>query len=109
SRLATAALAAVILTGTYQTWDRLQHFADLWQTSYGRHLLLKLALVLVMIGLGAINRFFHLPGLLAGHDRSAAARHFSRIIYVEAGVALLVILATAALIQTSPPHHHMDM
>lgn len=108
SRLAAVALAAVILTGTYQVWDRLQHIADLWQTNYGRHLLLKLALVSAMIGLGAVNRFFHLLGLVADHDRGAAAtRRFSRIIYIEAGVALLVIVATAALIQTSPPHHHM--
>lgn len=49
SRLATVALVAVILTGSYQAWDRLQHTADLWQTDYGRHLLLKLALVLAMI------------------------------------------------------------
>lgn len=107
SRLATVALVAVILTGSYQAWDRLQHTADLWQTDYGRHLLLKLALVLAMISLGAANRFFHLPGLIAGPDRPVAIRHFSRVVYLEAGVALLVILATAALTQATPPHHHM--
>lgn len=106
SRLATVALAAVILTGTYQAWDRLQHTADLWQTSYGRHLLLKLVLVLVMIGLGAFNRFFHLPGLIADHNRPTTTRRFARVIYFEAGIALLVTLATAALIQAPLPPHH---
>ncbi len=65
SALAGTALAVVALTGIYNAWLELQRFDAFWQTAYGRVLLLKLSLVLIIVALGAANRYLGLPSLRA--------------------------------------------
>ncbi len=73
SVLAGAALAVVALTGIYNAWLELQRFEAFWQTAYGRVLLLKLSLVLVIVALGATNRYLGIPSLLAWANGSASS------------------------------------
>lgn len=73
SALAGVALAVVALTGIYNAWLELQHFEALWQTDYGRILLLKLSLVLIIVALGASNRYLGIPSLRAWADGSSGS------------------------------------
>src|SRR5437867_870434 len=56
SRLAGWSLAAVVLTGVYNAWVQLPDVAALRDTPYGRVLLAKLALVVVLVLLGWVFR-----------------------------------------------------
>ena len=53
SRLAGLALLCVVPTGMYNAVTQIGFLSALWETAYGRLLLLKLAGVLGMVGLGA--------------------------------------------------------
>ena len=69
SRLAGACLLVVVLTGSYNAWAQLGGLSRLWTTTYGGVLIVKLLLVAVLIGLGAVNRYVAIPGL--GPQRAA--------------------------------------
>lgn len=73
SALAGAALAVVILTGIYNAWFALGRPEALWETAYGRLLLVKVSLVLIIVTLAAANRYLGIPSLQAwcnGQDRN---------------------------------------
>ena len=111
SQLATAAVLVVLVSGAYNTWQKLLTIDALWETDYGRHLLWKIALVGIMLGLGAINRFFHLKKLPmdapGGDGEAAAQRLFRRFLRIETLAAVAVFIAAAILINTMPPHAGM--
>jgi putative copper export protein len=71
-------------------------------------LTIKLFLVMIAIGLGAINRFRVLPQIVGGsrlkqdHDESAALRRFVRILTTESLVLLVAIIAAAVLSCVAP-------
>ena len=112
SQLATAGLLVVLVSGAYNTWQKLLTINALWQTDYGRHLLWKIGLVGIMLGLGAINRFRHLNKLpmdvTGDGPGEASARHlFRRFLRIETLAAVAVFIAAAILINTLPPHAGM--
>jgi len=111
SRLATAAVLVVLVSGAYNTWQKLLTIDTLWETDYGRHLLWKIGLVGIMLGLGAANRFLHLKKLPmdspGGANEAAAQRLFRRFLRIEALAAVAVFIAAAILINTLPPHAGM--
>ncbi|MGH8472742.1 MAG: copper resistance D family protein [Gammaproteobacteria bacterium] len=63
SRLAGLSLLGVAATGTYNAVTQNGELSALWETAYGRLLLLTVAGVLGMVGLGAFNRYRGLPRL----------------------------------------------
>ncbi|MFH5774930.1 copper resistance CopC/CopD family protein [Paracoccus sp. NGMCC 1.201697] len=69
----------------------------LWTTPYGRVLLVKLGLVVVLLALAAANRFWLTPRALGGD-----ARPLRRAIGVEL-LLILPVLGAAALWQFTPP------
>jgi putative copper export protein/methionine-rich copper-binding protein CopC len=89
----------VVVTGVFAAWLHLTRPADLWTTSYGRTLLLKLALLLGVFATGAYNWLRVKPSLGA----EDAALHLRRSATVEFAIALLVLAVTAVLVATSPP------
>lgn len=113
SRLATAALALVVLTGSTAAWheagDRIGVLlpvagASAWTWT----LAVKLALVGVAVALGGFNRFASLPPLAAALASSGAPvdapwRRFARILRIEAVVLLAVLVAAAVLANGEPP------
>lgn len=111
SRLATAGLAGVVMTGIYSAWLKLAGASDLWTTAYGRHLTWKIALVGVIAALGTANRFLYLrrltPAPGAGGTPAVPMRRFLVNLYIEAAVAVAVFIAAAVLINTQPPHMPM--
>lgn len=110
SRLATIAVLVVLMSGAYNTWQKLLTIDALWETQYGQHLLWKISLVGVMLGLGAANRFLHLNKLPVNASGEATAQNmFRRFLSIETLAALAVFIAAAILINTLPPHTGMNV
>ncbi len=110
SRLAGLALLGVVLTGIYNAVTQIGFLSALWETVYGRLLLLKLCGVLGMAGLGALNRYRGLPVLRDWAQGSSLSRRipsgglrFLCIAGVESLLAVWVLGCTALLTGASPP------
>ncbi len=98
SHLAGIALAVVVATGLYASILHVPGWSALVQTDYGRSLVLKVALVAVVVVLGAANRYRLLPRLASART----LRRFSFTIRLELAAAALVLLAAARLAVTPP-------
>lgn len=98
SRIAVALVGAMVLGGVYLAIERLPAVAALWTTAYGQLPLLKLAVVAVALGWGAIHHAVLRPRIEAGGARRARPS-----LVGEAVVALAVLLAAAVLTNASPP------
>jgi len=130
SRLAGLCLAIVVVTGSYNAWAQLGGFSRLWETAYGRVLIVKLVIAAVLVWLGAVNRYTHLPRLAPSQAaRGFGARVFrlSRLavfgpgrraplsgaaesglvafVTLEALVGLAVFACTAVLGEVTPGRH----
>lgn len=99
SRIATVLVAVLVLAGTYLSISRLPVVSDLWTTTYGQALLVKLAIVCVALGWGAAHHFFVRPRL----ERGDAPRGLRRSLIGESTVAIFVLLAAAILVNARPP------
>lgn len=114
SRAVPICVGLLVVTGLYQTWRQVGSPAALTTTSYGRLLLGKVLLVVVLIGLGAasrswVRRHYHRAGQPAAPRRRARRgpakpelARFRRLVAAEAGIAVVVLGVTAALV-ASPP------
>jgi copper transport protein len=89
----------VVVTGLFAGWLHIGFSAALWESAYGRTLLIKLGILSVVIATGAYNWLRVRPAL--GDD--LGARRIRRSATVEVGVAVLVLIATAVLVATPPP------
>jgi copper transport protein len=98
ARLAIVLVAAMVLAGAYLAVVRLPDLADLWETGYGRLLLLKVAVVLLALAWGGMHHFVVRPRL----ERGAELRVRPSLVG-EVVVALVILLAAAALTNGSPP------
>jgi len=100
SHAATAALAAIAITGLYSGWHRVGTAGNLIYTVYGITLLGKVALVLAAIGIGGYNKFIGLPAASRSPEGVAVVRLALR---VETVLLLGAILAAAILTSQQPP------
>ena len=97
SRFTTLALASVIilsLTGFYSAWLQVGNLTALRETSYGQTLLVKLALFVPLLVLGALNM------RVIGPRMRTAARsgiHFGRTVAAEAVLGVGVLFAVGLL------------
>ena len=99
SRLATVLVALLLVAGTYLSILRLPHVRDLWATGYGHVLLVKLALVALALGWGAVHHFVAVPRI----ERDGVLAALSRSMVGESAVAMAVLLAAAVLVDSKPP------
>jgi putative copper export protein len=100
--LATAALALVIPAGIYAAFLHVPSLDRLFDTPYGRSLLVKLVLVAVLLGLGAMNHFRHVPSLVGG--RTGAGSELRRTVRIEVMLGAVVLLLSALLGVLPMPH-----
>jgi copper transport protein len=98
SQLAAVLVGVMVLAGAYLALVRLPELADLWQTQYGRLLLLKSALVFVGLSWGGFHHTFVRPRLEAGEQPRVQPSLIG-----ESTVAIVVLLAAALLVNGSPP------
>lgn len=98
--VALTAVTLVALTGLTTAWLHLKRLPNLWETNYGRALIVKLALVLGVVALGWWNWKKVKPGL-TGSDESVM--RLNRSATMEIIFAALVLLATAVLVSLPSP------
>jgi copper transport protein len=58
SRAAFAAVVTILVTGVFQSWREVRSTAALTDTTYGRLLIIKVALFALLVALGAFSRKF---------------------------------------------------
>jgi putative copper export protein/methionine-rich copper-binding protein CopC len=104
SLVATVCVGVMILTGLWTAWIHVGPPRLLFHTHYGETLLVKLILVLILLGLGALNQLWLLPRVNAmrasgegGSALSLTLRHFRGVVAAEAVVGLLVLLVVPFL------------
>lgn len=101
-RLATVAVAALIVAGVAFAWLVSGSPTALLASAWGWTLLAKLAGVAGLLTLAALNRWRLVPALAAGEG--GAIRALRRSIAIEGLIVALVLLATATLTTvTTPP------
>ena len=99
SRIAVVLIGVLVLAGTFVAIERLPALDDLWSTSYGHTLLVKIGLVLVALAWGGIHHTFVRPRLERGESPSGVGRS----LLGESAVAMAVLLAAAVLVNGAPP------
>lgn len=99
SRIALWAAVAIIVSGVANAWVRLGSVADLWTTTYGWLLVLKIVLMSVAVALAAWHRRTTLPSLSDAHVRE----RFWRVMMVDVAALVAVVLVAVVLSGTAPP------
>ena len=95
SAMALPAIAALAIAGGVQAWFYLDSPADFVTDAYGIALLAKIALLGLIVALGARNR--------RELARDANPGRLRAVMRAEVAVALVVIAATAVLVRLAPP------
>ena len=101
SRIILPVVAALALAGAVLAVVQLRHFDALWTTAYGKVLLAKLVLLLLLFTLAAINRFSLTPAYQKRDPK--AAGQFSRSLRLEIVLAVLILGVASLWRFTSPP------
>ncbi|MDQ3947108.1 MAG: CopD family protein [Actinomycetota bacterium] len=115
SRLATVAVAAVLVTGVFQAWREVGSKDALTSTTYGRLLMVKVMLFGLLVGLGGLSRRwiharYRVPALRLSPGPGAAAldqdaetvSRLRRTVGAETVVAVVVLAVTALLVAAEP-------
>jgi copper transport protein len=112
SDVAIFAVAVVAVTGVTMAWIILPGAGELTSTGYGLALIVKVALVVVLIALGAFNRYRLIPAVDVGavvpgsatdHDVDTRARRtLGTIVRVELVLLVAVVGVTAVIVTRSP-------
>jgi len=107
STLLMISVTVLVVTGLYGAGRQVPEPGQLLSTSYGRTLLLKIALLAVVGGLGLANsallhgrRLDRLGRLIRAPGGAAPSR---RLIVVEASVGAVLLAAAGLLAETAPP------
>ncbi len=101
SPLAVMSVLVIALTGIIQGAGFVGSFDALFNTDYGRALLLKLSAFVVLIGFGALHQYVIAPQINAWRAQAGtqedAARRFRVTIAVEALFGIFALAAAAAM------------
>lgn len=110
STLGIVSVATLLLTGVVNTWYLVGSVPALTDTEYGRLLLVKMALFVVMVGIAAFNWSQLTPRLVQNADVAAARkaqRQLRRNAATEAALGAAIICIVAVL-GTLPPASHAN-
>jgi putative copper resistance protein D len=105
STLGILAVSILLISGTINASFLVGGIQNLIDTRYGRLLLLKLALFVVMVGAAAINRQYLLPRLCKGTGTDQSHPTVQRLVrstLVEFTLGLAIILIVGVLGITAP-------
>jgi copper transport protein len=97
SAVAAYALAAVAITGLLRAVNEVGSWGDLFTTGYGQLVLIKVALILALATLGAVNRFRNVP------RAASSLRGLRRVSRGELTLAVAALVAAASLATLVPP------
>ena len=109
-RFSLAALITMLIlmgSGVMNAIVQVESIAGLAGTTHGRLLLAKLAVLVPILVLAAVNRAYMLPALPGSSDsvRSPAMRRLAAFVGLEAGLALVLLALAAAMTLTTPARH----
>jgi len=106
-RFSTVALVSVIALAASGTWASILHLPTLqtlWDTSYGKAILVKVALLAMAVALAAVNLLRTKPGLHAdGTLATGAAALLRKLVAAEVVIVAGAILVAAVLSSLAPP------
>ena len=102
SLLAVVSVATLIVAGSLRGYQEVKAFHGLWDTTYGRLLLVKIALVLPLLALGAYNNRYAVPRLKKQIASVVEQRRFLRAAGTELVIMAIIVGVTAVLV-TEPP------
>jgi copper resistance protein D len=105
STLGIVSVATVLASGIANTWELAGSVPALIGTDYGRLVLVKIALFLVMVSVAAVNRLRLTPRLIQDRDdfaRQNALRQLRNNSMIEAGIGAVILVIVGAL-GTLPP------
>jgi copper transport protein len=110
SALAAGVLALLVASGTLMGWRILGSWDGLFGTTYGRLLLVKVGVALVVIGIAAWNRWRLLPHVsgAVGHDEGVAATVLVRRTVVAEACLLLAVLGVTGFLVNQPPREQPE-
>jgi copper transport protein len=107
SRMASIVVAVLVLSGIVQAVALVGSVPALYETAYGRLVLVKVGLLLALLTLGAYNQRRSLPRLrrlaAGGEEPGRAATILRRAVAVEVAFLLIVLGVTSVLVATEPP------
>jgi len=106
SSLAALSVAALILTGLFNATVEVASPRNLGTTSYGKTLIVKLALAGTMFAVALLNAVWLAPrlrrALVAGHAAGADAPALRRAMLAEAALGVAIVCVTGALVWLVP-------
>jgi copper transport protein len=109
SNIAVVSVAVLAVTGVIRALAELNTVSQLWTTGYGRALIVKTALLLVLVAIGWVNRYRLVPRLQVAALRRNVVAELVLFAGLIAAVALLTDLrpgrdrVAAAAVVTGPP------
>ncbi|MDR7400249.1 MAG: CopD family protein [Armatimonadota bacterium] len=111
SALLSLSFAVLLITGVYASFAQVGSLPGLFETSYGRLLLAKLALVAIIAALGVVNRYRWMPRLAASPLGTVPAelRSLVRSIGAEIACAGTLLGLVAALAVFPPPRGSLSV
>jgi putative copper resistance protein D len=109
STLAGWSVAVLAASGVLNTWFMTSGLHSFFATEYGDLVLVKIALFIVMLGFGAVNRYWLTPRLLStnvpGEENTGPLRLLCASVSFEITLGLIVVCVVAVLGQLPPPGH----
>jgi putative copper resistance protein D len=131
STLAGIALVALVVTAVYNAWIEVGSFQALWKTPYGQIVIIKILLLITLMALGSSNRYISVPLLRRWAGRTSAgqaslyrlvaapyisrfhldpteshiAHWFTRKVWLEGIIILVVLICTGFLLHEVPARH----
>ncbi len=101
SFVALVCVGAVLTSGLWMTWEQVGGIGQLWTTTYGFLLLIKIVLVGGMVTAGGVNQFWLMPRIAQARRADSTVsllhltlRHFPRVVWAEValGAAVLAVV-----------------
>jgi copper transport protein len=97
SSVALAMVAVIAATGVQRAFDEVGTLHRLYATTFGRWVLLKVALLSALIVLGALNRYRSVPAV------ARTPRPLRAVARTELGLVAVVLVATGFIQGLAPP------
>ena len=102
SSISTVALVAVAAAGIVMTWFILPSFESLWNSSWGRTLLVKFGATTLAALMGGFNHFVLLPRLRTDPEDETVRETIRTVVLCEAVMLAIVVVVTAYLVNANP-------
>jgi copper transport protein len=108
SAAAVISVAALVVAGSLNGYLQIRTFDGLFNTTYGRLLLVKIGLVLPLLAFGAYNNRYAVPCIRRGDATTAQRRRFLRMTGAELAIMTVVVAVTAVLVSEPPAKAQAD-